>query len=501
MKIFIAVFWFFIFIKLLFFWVWLWQLKEYRLGRFRAHFGTQKIKKIIFSLHGIRYPKLTQKTFIILVSGILIGFLILFELFSLPSQVLFSKIWDGKPEYLFYLLLLILIILAPIIFSLLVLFFQIPASILIKRILKKAKEKREEFKELLVIGITGSYGKTSTKEFLATILEEKFKILKTPEHQNTDPGIARCVLDNLTSEHQIFIVEMAAYKLGEIKPPCRMVQPKIGILTGINEQHLATFGSRENIIDTKFELIESLPENGIAIFNGNNKYCFELYKKAKTTRKPDNIFLTTTGKMLSTDIWAEDIKVEKEFISFKVNSEGGDSANFRVNLLGRQNIENILLAVCCAKELGMRLEEIAAACRKIRPKQGTAQLKKSKQNLNIIDATYSANPDGVIADLEHLKNWEGKKAIVMPCLIELGKAGPEIHKKIGKKIGQVCDLALITTRDYFQEIKKGAIETGLKGKNILFIKNPKEIIEKLNIFGGENDIVLLESRVPKQLIK
>jgi len=483
MKIFIAILWFFVFVKLLFFWVWLWQLKEYRLGRLRAHFGTQKIRKIIFSLHGIRYPRLTKKTIVILVSGILIEFLVLFYLFSVS-------------EYLFYLSLLILIILAPIIFSLLILFFQIPATILIKRILKKAKEKREKFKDLLVIGITGSYGKTSTKEFLVTILKEKFKILKTPEHQNTDPGIARCILKNLTSEHQIFIVEMAAYKLGEIKPPCQMVQPKIGILTGINEQHIALFGCQENITNTKFELIENLPEDGIAIFNWDNEF-IKSKNKEQRTKNIKKKFCSIKEKL---DIWAEDVKVEKEFISFKVISKDGDSADFKVNLLGRQNIENILLAACCAKELGMSLEEISRACLKIKPEQGTMKILR-KNGLTVLDASYSANPVGVIADLDYLKIYSGKKIIIMPCLIELGRASKEVHRKIGRKIGQVCDLAIITTKDRFKEIKKGVIEKEMEKENILLIENPKEIIEKINVFDEQNDVVLLEGRVPKQLIR
>lgn len=476
MRIIIFIVWFLVFTKLFIFWVWLWQLKEYRWRRFKAHFGTQKIRKLFFSLKGIRYPKLTKKTIVILVSGILIEFLILFYLFFLP-------------ENLFYFLLLVLIILAPIIFSLLVLFFQIPTTILIKRTLRKAKEKREKFKDLLVIGITGSYGKTSTKEFLATILEEKYKVLKTFAHQNTDPAIARLILDKLAAEHQIFIVEMAAYGLGEIKSPCRMIQPKIGILTGINEQHLSTFDSQENIAKTKYELIENLPPDGLAIFNGANKLCLELCQKTKIPKK-------LSGGVSKSDIWAEDIKMEKEFVLFKVHSKDADSADFKVNLLGKHNIENILLAACCAKELGMTLEEISRACLKIKPEQGAMRILK-KNDLTVLDASYSANPVGVIADLDYLKIYSGKKIIVMPCLIELGKESKQIHKRIGKKIAEVCDLAIITTKDYFKEIKKGT-ETG--SLSLLLIENPREILKKLKEFSGKEDVILLEGRVPKGLI-
>ncbi len=444
MKIFIAVIWFLIFTKLFFFWLWLWQLKEYHWGRFKAHFETQKLRKLFFSLHGLRYPKLTKKTIIILASGVLGELLILFYFFSLSGC-------------LFYFLLLVLLIFAPIIFSFLVLLFQIPAVIWIKRTLKKAKEKRECFKSLLVVGISGSYGKTSTKEFLAAILSQKFKVLKTEKHINAEIGIARAILDELKPEQQVFIAEIGAYERGKIKEVCQMLQPKIGILTGINEQHLSTFGSLENIKKAKFELIESLPKDGTAIIK-------------------DKL-----------DLKAENIRVGKEHLLFKINS-----VDFKINLLGKHNIENILLAVFCAEKLDMSLEEISRACLKIKPEQGGMKFLR-KDGPTILDSSYSANPVGVIADLDYLKLYSGRKVIIMPCLIELGKASKEIHKRIGMKIAEVCDLAIITTKDYFKKIKQEAPST-------LLLEKPKEIIEKIKEFSGPEDIVLLEGRMPKGLI-
>jgi len=149
----------------------------------------------------------------------------------------------------------------------------------------------------------------------------------------------------------------------------------------------------------------------------------------------------------------------------------------------------------------MTLEEISKACRKIKPRQGGMQLKKGIDGLNVIDATYSANPNGVISHLEYLKIWPGKKIIVMPCLIELGPASIGIHQRIGDKIGQVCDLAIITTKERFKEIKEGAVAKEMKTENILFVENPKEILEKIRGFAQPGDVVLLESRVSKELIK
>lgn len=545
--------WFFRTTKVALFYFYLWQLKEYRLSRFLDHFRTEKGKKLIlnkinlikggiflgflfvsalqreisrtgregflklflgiliflyvvefiFAFKNIfqrklKIPVLTKKAVVLIFAGFFVEIIILFIFLGKLTDIFYFAFW-----------LLFFDIFAPVISSLIILLTQ-PLTILLKnQIIKKAKIKRLGYKNLIVIGITGSYGKTSTKEFLATILSEKFRVLKTKEHQNNEMGVSRCILNELRNEHSVFVVEMGAYKSGEIKLLCDITKPKIGILTGINEQHLALFGSQYNIIKTKYELIENLPKDGIAIFNGDNKYCLELYKITGVKKKIYNSNKLSLEKMLQSDIWGENIKIEKEFISFQAQTKDGETADFKLNVLGGHNIANILAAALCAKELGMTLQEISKACLKIKPGQGAMKLIKGKEDINILDASYSANPDGVISNLDYLKIWggqtlwqaQGKRVIVMPCLIELGSASKEVHKRIGKKIGEVCDLAIITTKERFEEIREGAVEAGMKKENILFIENIKEIMTQISIFCGDGDTVLFEGRAPKTLIE
>ena len=504
--------------KAILFYLYLWQLKEYHIGRFLDHFRTEKGKRLIFNslnllkillISGffifpfyfpfilvalytlevakaltdffqkrLKKPVLTKKTVFLILAALLLEILFIF-----------ANWFRLTPSFALWLLIFDIFTLA--IASGITLIFQPLVVLGRNQIIKKAKKKRDDFKNLLVIGITGSYGKTSTKEFLATILSEKFKVLKTAEHQNSEVGISQCILNDLKPEHEIFVVEMGAYNRGGIKLLCDIARPKIGVITGINEQHLSTFGSLENIIKGKYELIESLPEDGLSIFNGDNEYCFELYKKTLIKKRVYGLQSSISG--LPLDILAYNIRAEKDFITFRV-ALGDEIADFKVNLMGSQNVSNVLAAAVCARELGMTLEEISRACQKIESWQSGFQLKKGINGLNIIDATYSANPDGVLSHLEYLKLWPGKKVIVMPCLIELGKASEEVHKRIGRKIGEVCNLAIITTKERFEEIKEGA------GDKALFIENPKEIFEKLKSFCNPGDLVLLESRVPSQLI-
>jgi UDP-N-acetylmuramoyl-tripeptide--D-alanyl-D-alanine ligase len=518
---FLSTLWSFRQIKSILFWLYLWQLKEYHIGRFIDHFRTEKGKriflnkvfllKIVLLLLFIFLPPLQWIIFWLILFLYFLEFLKFFYDFS-KKQIL-KPIFTPKIVYLFsfsflftffYLFaffqnkeflifwLLVFDILSPAIFSGIVLIFQPVTFLLRSFVIQKAKKKREKFKDLLVIGICGSYGKTSTKEFLATILEEKFpgKVLKTKEHQNSEVGISKCILEELKENHKIFVVEMGAYNKGGIKLLCDIAKPKIGTITGLNEQHLATFGSMENLISAEGgkELIESLPEDGLVIFNGENEILRKIYHETKKKKRIVGI------SKKEFDLWAGNTKVKKEVLFFQVFTKDGEMEDFNLNLIGAQNIQNLLLAICCAKELGMSLEEISKAAKKIRQEQSGVKLIKTKDGLNIVDATYSANPDSVISHLEYLKVWPGKRVIVMPCLIELGLASKEIHKKIGKKIYEVCDLAIIVTKDRFKEIKEGAKEKAI------FLENPGEIYERIKQFNGENDIILFEGRLPKEFL-
>lgn len=541
-------------VKTILFWIYLWQLKEYHIGRFLAHFRTEKGRMLLLNkrlllkffsalllgfcwylfipfFDSYPFPVSFLRTFsnflINLIAIVVLGnlFLYLLEFFKVFRDVFrkelkipiltkktiililislivqaFFLFWLFDQDFsatkdltltLFYLL--IFDIFAPLIVSAVVLFFQ-PMAVFGRNLtISRARKKRLKFPDLLVIGITGSYGKTSTKEILAVILEDRFKVLKTKEHRNSEIGVSQCILEELRPEHEVFICEMAAYNKGGIKLLSSIAKPKIGILTGINQQHLATFGSQENIIKAKFELIDNLPEDGIAILNADNEFIRQRIKD----KKHKNTRLYSTKENL--DIWADNIEVDRESVKFSLHNRG-ESADFEFGLLGAQNIPNILAAVCCARELGMSLNEIVQASKKIKPLSRSMKLYKTKNNLNIIDASYSANPDGVVSHLNYLHAWRGRKIIVMPCLIELGKTASVVHQRIGAKIAKVCNLAIITTKECYNDIKKSAMENGMKEENILFMEESPEILRRIKKYGRPGDVVLLESRVPEGVI-
>ncbi len=384
-------------------------------------------------------PKFTSK--IIFILAVVLGFqFIFFFRGKYTSQLFWGIIMDR---------------LLGVIVVFVVLISNIPLLILKKVIINIAKKKISKLKDLIVIGITGSYGKTSTKEFLAAILSEKFKVVKTPGFNNTDIGIANCILKELKPEHQVFVVEMGAYKIGEIKAICDIVKPKIGIITGINQQHLELFRSIENTQKAKFELIESLPKDGIAIFNGNNKYCLEMAKWTNT--KSLNIFILKT----STDV--KDIKVFPDHIEFNLIDKN-KSFLLKINLLGKQAIENVLAAIYAANSLGMTWEEIKVGISKIVAPAKTMQLVGEKNGVKLIDDTFNANPDGVLAAVDYMKIFKGKKILVLTPLIELGVEAEKIHVSLGEEITKICDLILLTNFNYSKSFITGAKKVSSEAK-------------------------------------
>jgi UDP-N-acetylmuramoyl-tripeptide--D-alanyl-D-alanine ligase len=510
------------------FWIYLWQLKEYHIPRLLDHFRTEKGKKLIWGalpivkivllfLFFVSYSLFPWFFYVLTVFYAVESALFAYAIFKKTAKkpvltfktifltgisvlaiigylVLISKI---QARYWYIFALLVFDILTPLIISAIVLVFQPLFVFSRNQKLEEAKQKLSQFQNLTVIGITGSYGKTSTKEFLATILSEKFNVLATEKHKNSEMGIAQTILEQLKQEHQILIVEMGAYRKGGIDLLCDMARPKIGIVTGVNEQHLALFGSIENLLSAEGgqEMAGFIPKDGTLIVNGDNKYCIDLYKRFNGNKK---IYSVGNDK-INSDAWTEEALADKEKISFLAIERNGEMAHFNVNVLGLQNIQNLLAAALAARHLGMSLSEIAKACEKIKPDQGGITLLNGKHGIDIIDSSYSANPTGVVADLNYLRIFPNKKVIIMPCLIELGEKSQQIHFELGKKIGQICDMAIVTTKERFEDLKNGAINSGMQEKNILLLENPNDIFALITTFCTSGDAVLLEGRVSEKL--
>lgn len=321
-------------------------------------------------------------------------------------------------------------------------------------LLIRAKHQLKKYPKLKIVGITGSYGKTSVKEFLETLLKEKYRVLKTPENINTPLGIAALLKKENLNNYDVFLVEMGAYRRGDIQKVCDLVSPEMGILTGINESHLERFGSLENTIKTKFELIESLPSKGVALVNVEDENVKTNFQKFGRVRK----------KMYSSD-FVENLKLNEKGISFEMRI-GDENFEFNANILGKHNVTNLVGAMLMARELGMSGAELQVAVKKIKSVKHRLEPIFNPNGVLVIDDSYNGNPTGVRAAIEVLGQFQEKRKIfITPGLVELGEKKAELHREIGERLAQTCDLLILIKNSNLPYFLEGLQKGGWKIKN------------------------------------
>ena len=249
---------------------------------------------------------------------------------------------------------------------------------------RDAQRILRERKDLIKIGITGSWGKTSVKFILGTILEEKYHTLVTPASFNTPMGVTKVIRSKLEPGHRVFVSEMGARHVGDIKEMCRLVHPQIGLLTSVGPQHLDTFKTVERVAKTKYELIDALPEDGEAFFADDGDICRSLYEKT-TVRKH------LTGLDPEKDeLWAEEIRYSPEGSTFLL-CRGDEKTECTTQLLGELNIRNILLCASTALSLGLSMKQIARGIAKIRPVEHRLQLIRHPEAIKLIEDAFNIN--------------------------------------------------------------------------------------------------------------
>lgn len=364
-----------------------------------------------------------------------------------------------------------------------------PFSIFFKdRKIALAKKRREGCANLIAIGITGSYGKSSTKNILAELIGSE-RVAITPGNTNTEIGVADFVLKNVSVKTEYFVSEMGAYRIGEIKRLAEIVHPKIGIITAVTNQHLGLFGSLENIKKTKYELIQTLPADGTAIFNADDSVCRELAILTKHCK------VLTYGMHNPANITARITDSNEKGIYATISGIVSDFDVF-LPLFGDYQISNALAAIAVAISVGIDPKTIKDRLATVRSTKGTMDV-YSLNGATIIDDSYNANTTGVIAAVESLKKIDKKnKIIVLAPLIELGDNAGVQHEVIGKFLASIALKVIYTSHDFASNIRKGMESAPEK---FILEPNAQKLIQRVNTYLNNDSVILLEGRVPRQL--
>ncbi len=370
-----------------------------------------------------------------------------------------------------------------------------PVEVMVNRYyINDARRILREMKDLIVIGVTGSYGKTSVKYYLETLLRSRFDVLVTPGNFNTPLGITRTLRENLKRTNEIFICEMGARRVGEIKEICDLFPPDHGIITAVGPQHLETFHSIENIQKTKFELADAVSGKGMIFLNGDNELIRE---KAGEYSSP--ILYHSDGE--ESGYYAKNIKVSALGTSFTVVTPGGEEEEFRIRLIGGHNIINVVGAIAVANSLGIPLKELKVPARRIEPVEHRMQIRE-QGGLTIIDDAYNSNPVGSKAALETLAMFDGAKILITPGMVELGDREEEYNRKFGNYAAENCDYILLVGKKHTKPIMDGIMEKGFPEERCMVFDRLEEALDHARrIKDDRHKYILLENDLPDYLAK
>lgn len=367
----------------------------------------------------------------------------------------------------------------------------LPMEKLIQRMyLWDAMKKLDSMKGLIKIGITGSFGKTSCKFMLESILSEKYRVLVTPASFNTSMGVTRIIRERLKPDHQVFVAEMGSRHPGDIRLLCKLVRPHYGIITSVGPQHLETFHTQEAICKEKFELACWIKEDGAMVFASDGGLCQGLYEKAKCPKHLSGQEHKGMG------LYAKQIEVGPWGSRFLL-CDGEREVPCQTRLLGQHNIGNLLAACTLARVLGLDLETIARGAGKCKPVEHRLQLLESAGGATIIDDAFNSNPVGASHALDVLSSFKtGRRIIITPGFVELGSKEAEYNHALGEKIAQCADIVILVGRKHTAPIAQGIREQGFD-ENALHIVSSLE--ESTALLGGmlrAGDVVLYENDLP-----
>lgn len=360
---------------------------------------------------------------------------------------------------------------------------------------RRARRKLAEI-DPLVIGITGSYGKTTTKGCVAQVADLAGPALPTPASFNSYLGVIRTINENLRTNHRTFVVEMGAYRRGDIAELCELVEPRIGILTAIGPAHLERFGSLDETERAKGELGEALPADGAFITRADDERC---RRAAERSPAPARLFAPEPHP--DAVAWAEEVELRDGRTHFQLCLRSGAETSrtaVKARLLGKHNIANLLAAALVGAELGLAPEQIARALGQVAPPEHRlSTIVNRAAGIVVIDDAYNANPSGAQAALEVLATHPGqRRVLVTPGMVELGDRQDAENERFGAAAAEVCDVVVLVGEEQTAPIRRGLEGAGFPADALRVVADSGGAQRLLAESSRAGDVILFENDLP-----
>ncbi len=353
-----------------------------------------------------------------------------------------------------------------------------------------ARKKLASMPNLMIIAITGSYGKTSTKFMIRDLLKERYNVLATPGSYNTPMGICKVINQDLQASHQILVLEMGARYRGNIRELCEIARPNISVVTNIGLAHLETFGSQEGIRETKSEIVQYMKQKGTVVLNADDPLVMTMADIR------DDATILTAG-FENGDFKADQIRYDQNGCTFRVTDPEQQSVEVRLQLLGKHNVHDLLLAMTVGHHLGLRLRTMVVAASNIQPVEHRLQLKQ-QDGITILDDAFNSNPVGARNAVDILAQFNGgRRILITPGMVELGEAEYEENKNWGSFIGtKNLDLVVLVGPERTKPIHDGLKQEGFDGERVRVVKSLFAANEIISEFAQKGDTILYENDLP-----
>ena len=355
----------------------------------------------------------------------------------------------------------------------------------IKALADIATYKRNLYgKDFPVVGVTGSVGKTSTKDIIANVVSQKYKTLKTQGNNNNEIGLPFTIFN--LKDHEAAVIEMGMNHFNEISKLTKIAKPTISVITNIGTSHIGNLGSRENILKAKLEILEGMDKKVLVINNDNDllhKYNLENKDVEKHTYGIEN----------ESDVMAEDIILNENESEFVCNLKG-EKFKVKVPVGGIHFVYNALCAATVGNILGLSIEQIKKGIETFELTKKRMDITELKNGVTIINDSYNASFESMQASLKYLSGLKNdRKIAVLGDMFELGEYSKELHEKVGKEVAKNNIDILLCSGNNSKYIVEAAKESGMDKNNIYYFKDKKEIQEFIRNIWKEGDAILFKA--------
>ena len=353
--------------------------------------------------------------------------------------------------------------------------------------LQQMAEYKRNLYNIPVIGVTGSVGKTSTKDIIASVMSKKYKTLKTLGNYNNKIGMPLTILR--LQDEEAMVVEMGMNQKGEISNLSKIARPTVAVITNVGTAHIGNLGSRENILKAKLEILDGLQEDGTLVINNDNDMLHKWYEE----EAPSNLKIVTFGMENKSDIMPYDIVLSENGSTYKIDVDG-KTYSVNVTVGGNHFVLNSLCAIAIGRLFNINMQDILEGIASFELTKRRMQVEKSKDGVTIVNDCYNANYDSMKAAIEYLgKINANTKIAVLGDMLELGDFSKSLHEKVGEEVAKNKIDILITVGEMAKDIAKAAEENGINKENIIICNTNDEAVNYIKEKAHKGDAVLLKA--------